>query len=316
MPMEGNDMNGSSFIRIGLYLGVIVLLFLMAISFNSLRMVSFNEAKTARVAEDRLKLDVLETQIKEVLSNNSSDRPFTNKKVQEIDDLLSGFEQQLEGQKLPELEVVRKTWDELKVRSSPDPSGMIHVLDLLHKTINKNVLATIAKRNTAMEKDISNLGIMKIVVGILIFTMVVAAMSLDTLLAKERNELLKRLREFEKKSRAAGQDSISTETLQNLSGIIGHEGMTKIVQSFLTELPKAEESINKLLLQENLDEIHKIGHHSKSSSQTVGAEGLADLFNKLEQTDTIETAIELKTKINQEAKNVVSKLQNQLSHSA
>ena len=307
-------MNKSSFLKATLYIGVMLLLFIIAISFNTLRVVTINGTKTIRTAHDRFKLDTLESQIKDAIRNSPRGHPFTRSKVQNIDEKLIQFEQQLAGQKLPtlEFESVKKKWDQLQNQSSPEPTEILQELDLVHKAINENVSADIAKREASTEKDISRLTIFKILLGAVIFAMVIMALYLDTIQTQQKNELIKRLQEFEKKTATSGSNSFSSEALHNLANIIGHDETKKIIQAYLAELPKAEESLNRFLLHQNLDEIHQISHHNISPAQTIGAEGLADLFKQLEQTDQLETANELNSKINQEAKIVVSKLEEQL----
>ena len=90
--------------------------------------------------------------------------------------------------------------------------------------------------------------------------------------------------------------------------------MEKVVQSYLGELPKAEETIDQLILDKNLDEIHKVGHKNKSSSLTVGAKGLANLFVKIEKAERLEVAAELNNEIKLAYQTVKNKLLEHLTH--
>ena len=75
-------MNLSSILRVYLYLSLILLIFLVAISFNSLRVISMNGARTIRTAEDRFLQDNLETEIKEVLINARNKQKFTEQQIE------------------------------------------------------------------------------------------------------------------------------------------------------------------------------------------------------------------------------------------
>ena len=161
-------MKKNSLLKATLYLGVILLLFMISISFNSLRVLTLNNTKIIRMAQDRFKLDDLELQIKEAISNNPNRQEFTGKKLQEIDEDLIRFEQQIEGGKFSTLENLKQKWDQLKNQSSPDPSIMIKELERLHRLVNKFTLEDIAKREAVNDKDISNLKILKIANAILI----------------------------------------------------------------------------------------------------------------------------------------------------
>lgn len=108
--------------------------------------------------------------------------------------------------------------------------------------------------------------------------------------------------------------TVSIDVLKKLEQTIGYEGMAKVIQSYLCELPKEEKVIKQFILEKNLDEIHKIGHKNKSSSLTVGAKGLANLFMKLEKAEEIETAAELNKEIELAHQTVKTKLLEQLTH--
>lgn len=109
-------------------------------------------------------------------------------------------------------------------------------------------------------------------------------------------------------------DVVSLEVLKNLEATIGYQGMAKVVQSYLGELPKAEETIEQLILEKKLDEIHKVGHKNKSSSLTVGAKGLANLFIKLEKAEQVEIAAGLNKEIKLAHQSVKNKLLEHLTH--
>lgn len=109
-------------------------------------------------------------------------------------------------------------------------------------------------------------------------------------------------------------DIVSLEILKKLEATIGKQGMEKVVQSYLGELPKAEEMIDQLILDKNLDEIHKVGHKNKSSSLTVGAKGLANLFVKIEKAEQLEVAAELNKEIKLAHQTVKNKLLEHLTH--
>ena len=211
-------MKKNSLLKATLYLGVILLLFMISISFNSLRVLTLNNTKIIRMAQDRFKLDDLELQIKEAISNNPNRQEFTGKKLQEIDEDLIRFEQQIVGGKFSTLENLKQKWDQLKNQSSPDPSIMIKELERLHRLVNKFTLEDIAKREAVNDKDISNLKILKIANAILIIFLVFIAMYLDTVQSKQKDELLKKLQDSEEKKQETSNpkyDSNSPENIRN-----------------------------------------------------------------------------------------------------
>lgn len=212
-----NGTNSSSFLKGFLYIGAIILLFLLAISFNTIRVVNSNGSKTIRTAQDRFKLENLEFQIKDTVNASPREHPLYRSRIEDIDDKVARYEQLLSGQKLPTLELVKKKWDLLKKQSYPDPSDMIRELDQLHRAINKNVLDDLAKRQAVTEKDISRLKLMKIITGVLMLIMVVIAMYVDTLQTKQKNEILKRLQllEEEKANFASDEAAMVMPKLQD-----------------------------------------------------------------------------------------------------
>ncbi|MBC7538557.1 MAG: hypothetical protein H7281_07040 [Bacteriovorax sp.] len=197
-------MNKSSFLKTTLYLGVILLLFMISKSFNSLSVLTLNNTKTIRVAQDRFKLDDLELKIKETLNNNPKRQVFSGAKIQEIDEDLIRFEQQLTGEKLPRLDSIKQKWEHLKNQSSPDPSDMINELDKLQRVVNNNLLEDIAKREAVNERDIAQFKILKIANSILIIFLTFIAMYLDTIQNKQKDLLIQKLQASESKD----QDSL------------------------------------------------------------------------------------------------------------
>jgi signal transduction histidine kinase/CheY-like chemotaxis protein len=109
-------------------------------------------------------------------------------------------------------------------------------------------------------------------------------------------------------------NSVSSEVLKNLSLAIGYQGTTKVVQSFLADLTKTEDILKTYFDRKDLDGIHKIGHRNKSSAETVGARGLAELFKQLEKIDKIENAEVVNAKIRIASGVVKSKLIEHLTH--
>jgi hypothetical protein len=193
-------MKKSSFLKTILYLGVILLLFMISKAFNSLSALTLNNTKTIRVAQDRFKLDELEFQIEDALNNYSKKQTFSGNKIQEIDDDLNRFEQQLAAGKFPKLESIKKKWERLKNQSTPDSTEVINELKQLHRMINKNILEDITNREATNERDLSRLKILKIANAVVIIFLVFIAMYLDTIQGKQREELLKKLQDSEKKN--------------------------------------------------------------------------------------------------------------------
>jgi len=146
-----------------------------------------------REAHDRFKVDDLELQIKESINNIPKNKALRGNKIKEIDEYLIRYEQQLKGRKFQAFDTLKKDWDQKKTLAYFDPNELINGMGRLHKEVNKNILADIAKREAINEKDISHLKILKIACALLIIILVFIAMQLDTIQSKEREELLKRL---------------------------------------------------------------------------------------------------------------------------
>jgi hypothetical protein len=213
-------MNKSSFLKITLYLGVILLLFTMSKSFNSLSVLTLNNTKTIRVAQDRFKLDDLELQIKESLNNNQKKQMISGAKIQEIDEDLIRFEQQFTGEKLPRLDNIKQKWEHLKNQSSPDTSDLINELDKLHRVVNKNILEDIAKREAVNERNISQFKILKIVNGILIIFLTFITMYLDTIQNKQKEILVKKLQAAETKDQESLYPVPNSSSPENIRQIL------------------------------------------------------------------------------------------------
>lgn len=109
-------------------------------------------------------------------------------------------------------------------------------------------------------------------------------------------------------------ESLSGEILEKLETSIGHEGMSKVVQAFLDDLPLSEQKLEQSLKVNDLEAIHNLGHRFKSASQTVGAKGLANLFKKLEKTENIEEVYEIKNIIHSVSANLETKLTEHIKH--
>lgn len=126
----------------------------------------------------------------------------------------------------------------------------------------------------------------------------------------ETETLIKEL----KKALYLEPESFSGETLEKLETSIGHEGMSKVVQAFLDDLPTSEQKLDQSLKVNDLEAIHNIGHRFKSASHAVGAKGLADLFKKLEKTENIEEVYEIKSIIHSVSANLQTKLTEHIKH--
>lgn len=288
-----------SLLRLVLYIGAISIIFFVTISFNSLRVVSTDGKNTIRKMQAHYLLEELESQIIDTTILYSRETSFNRRTAIKIDDQLIKLEQQIAILKLPSMDKVKQYWDQIKYQKLRDPSNMIRELTILRMTINKNAMEDIRKQVVIAEKDISGLSRMKIVISLLVILLLAIEFYVDTLQKKEKFELLS----IDKENTA----------LKNLTHTIGHEGMNKIVQSYLAELPKIEASINKLIDEKNLEELHKLGHRCKSSSQSVGANELANLFKELEETPQLGDALVINTKINSEVKMALKNLNEQIN---
>jgi signal transduction histidine kinase/CheY-like chemotaxis protein/HPt (histidine-containing phosphotransfer) domain-containing protein len=107
---------------------------------------------------------------------------------------------------------------------------------------------------------------------------------------------------------------ILDETINQLKASIGAVGTSRVLQSFLEDLPKSEQSIEQSLQQNDLDSLHRIGHRYKSSSLTVGAKGLSSIFKKLEKTQNIENVSELKDQIHSALPVLKTKIAEHIQH--
>lgn len=108
--------------------------------------------------------------------------------------------------------------------------------------------------------------------------------------------------------------SFSQDALAKLEESIGHTGMYKTVEAFLSDLPGSEEKLDISLENNDLDQIHKIGHRYKSSCLAVGANGLAILFSDLELVENLENAKLLSDEIHRALPELTYKLTEHISH--
>lgn len=107
---------------------------------------------------------------------------------------------------------------------------------------------------------------------------------------------------------------ICSEAIDRLEAKIGHSGMSTTVQKFLDELPLCNETLSQCLVDNNIDEIHKIGNHLKSSSQIVGAKGLAHLFKRLEDEKNKDELEKIKNEILNASTRIRNKLDEYVVH--
>ncbi len=82
---------------------------------------------------------------------------------------------------------------------------------------------------------------------------------------------------------------LSQDILNKLEQAIGPVGKSKVIQAFLKGIAEMKESLSHVQIEKDLDSVKKLGHRYKSSAETVGARGLANLFKKLEKTTTVDT---------------------------
>ena len=107
---------------------------------------------------------------------------------------------------------------------------------------------------------------------------------------------------------------ILSKAIDKMITTIGSSGTIKVVESYLSELEKVEKSIDNIFICENLDEIKKIGHRYKSTSQLVGALALADIFVKFENVESVENVMHLKNEIKPELVAIKIKLNECLAY--
>lgn len=117
-----------------------------------------------------------------------------------------------------------------------------------------------------------------------------------------------------KKSLCLEPNSFSLDALAKLEESIGYTGMSKTVEAFLNDLPGSEEKLEISLKNNDLEQIHKIGHRYKSSCMAVGAKGLANLFSDLETVENLNNAKDLSEEIHKALPGLKYKLTEHISH--
>ena len=106
---------------------------------------------------------------------------------------------------------------------------------------------------------------------------------------------------------------VSIKKLDDLASKIGEEGKTKVVRAFLGTLPELRESLDRGVAEKNVEQLHRLGHKFKSSTMTVGAEGLTYLLKRLENTSQIENLQELASAIKDSSHQIESKFSQLLN---
>lgn len=105
---------------------------------------------------------------------------------------------------------------------------------------------------------------------------------------------------------------ISESVLKRLTTTIGAAGCSKVIEAFLTGFTEMQQQLVDPDLKSNLDKIHKLGHRYKSSTETVGAIGLSNLFKQLEHTETLSQSEKIITEIAQNYHDVERQLKHYL----
>jgi hypothetical protein len=186
-------------LKIILYFGAMVILFLVVLSFNTLRIVKLDGLKTIQTARIRFKLDSFEFQIKDALNDYSKAQKYNYRQIQVIDDLFFSYDQQIEGLKLPKPDSIKNNWENLKKEGSFNTSLIIKELEQLHNAINQKTLDDFIIQEGILGKDISGLNTIKKLIGFLAIVMVFVAMYLDTIQRKQTKEMLRKLIDSDKK---------------------------------------------------------------------------------------------------------------------
>jgi signal transduction histidine kinase/CheY-like chemotaxis protein len=232
----------------------------VTLSIGLLQTITKNGIETIHSAKVRLKLDDVESQIKDLIY--SFEMPsFSQSKIQAIDEQLKILEEKLadKEQNLLAINDVKQKWDQLKKISPPDKLGMIHELDLLHRAITTTALADIAKKEKVAENYITNLMVIRIVIGILIFLMILLAMYDEAQKRKQRDEMFLLLQESEKKAVEASRAktmflAIASHELRTpLNGIIGlsellrKSGLPEKETHFIDNIYNSGKSLMKII---------------------------------------------------------------------
>jgi CheY-like chemotaxis protein len=103
--------------------------------------------------------------------------------------------------------------------------------------------------------------------------------------------------------------SLNEEILQKLEFAIGAPGKSRVIRAFLSGLPEIKSSLDFFEIEIDLDGIKKIAHRYKSSTETVGAQGLSFLFKRLEKVNQPEIAKKIIGQIQLALSDVELKLQ-------
>jgi signal transduction histidine kinase/CheY-like chemotaxis protein len=103
--------------------------------------------------------------------------------------------------------------------------------------------------------------------------------------------------------------SLNEEILQKLEFAIGAPGKSRVIRAFLSRLPEIKSSLDFFEIEIDLDGIKKIAHRYKSSTETVGAQGLSFLFKRLEKVNQPEIAKKIIGQIQLALSDVELKLQ-------
>jgi HPt (histidine-containing phosphotransfer) domain-containing protein len=187
LAKTGWRMKNYYLLKTSLFFGAILLTFLVALYFNSMRVVSIDGIKTISTARIRFNFDAFESKLKDALYEHPKGKVFNQRQIKNIDDLIFSFEEQVKAQNLPVPESIRIKWDQVKYRPAPDMRDLLHEIDQQHKLVNKKSLDDILKREATAVRDTSTLMAVKILIGVLIFTMVFLALNLDTLQTRQKN---------------------------------------------------------------------------------------------------------------------------------
>jgi len=87
--------------------------------------------------------------------------------------------------------------------------------------------------------------------------------------------------------------AFSPSSLEALDATVGVEGRKKVVRAFLSTVPGFYAGLERHLAADQLEELRKLGHQFKPSSETVGGSGFGQICAALEKARTLGEAREL-----------------------
>lgn len=110
--------------------------------------------------------------------------------------------------------------------------------------------------------------------------------------------------------KAVNSNTSIFDAINDLDSKYGKDKRQKIIDAFKFQIINLDQELNNQLKTGNLNELQRIGHKFKSSSQIIGAEEFAKLFERLEFSEDLNTSLKLTHDILAEKQRVVDLIEN------